>query len=89
MTHCDLTYGEVDKGHNETKVIENFLPQHRSFNLHPLQVGCAHWLRPFPCYQIEVKTVPLNITDSVELYIIGRGAWEGGGGGGFVLQTSF
>jgi hypothetical protein len=38
MTHCDLTYGEAERGHNETKVIENFLPQHRSFNLHPLQV---------------------------------------------------
>jgi len=36
MKQCDLTYGETEK-ENETNLVENFTPAHRTFNLHPLR----------------------------------------------------
>jgi len=42
MQQCDLTYGEIQV-ENETTVVENFLPRHRSFNIHPLRENTSYW----------------------------------------------
>jgi len=42
MKQCDLTYGELSRG-NETNMVENYLPRHRSFNLHPLRDNTDYW----------------------------------------------
>ena len=36
MSGCNLSYGDVGR-ENETSLVENYLPTHRSFNLHPLR----------------------------------------------------
>merc|ERR550532_1496274 len=42
MVGCTLTYGLLYMT-NQTWLVENFLPQHRSFNIHPLVQNSTYW----------------------------------------------
>lgn len=42
MDRCEVTYGPV-QNHSSVTLIENFLPQHRSFSLHPLAENQTYW----------------------------------------------
>jgi len=42
MVGCTLTYGLLYIT-NQTWLVENFLPQHRSFNIHPLVQNSTYW----------------------------------------------
>ena len=42
LTSCDLTYGPTHNP-NQTHVISQFLPQHRTFNIHPLEESTSYW----------------------------------------------
>ena len=44
MDSCNLTYGPMVQNTNQTKVILNFMPQHRSFHIHPLEPNTSYWL---------------------------------------------
>ena len=42
MVRCDLTYGLLTNSSPST-LVENFLPQHRSFTVHPLHQNTSYW----------------------------------------------
>ena len=42
MLTCEATYGPVENRSSVT-LIESFVPQHRSFSLHPLAANETYW----------------------------------------------
>ena len=42
MTSCDLMYGPTSDP-AKTHVISQFLPHHRTFNIHPLEPAKSYW----------------------------------------------